>query len=367
MKKPDYNHSIINVTSTFLKHYGIDSPHKAIDSLSKELEGINHVIYILLDGLGVNVIKKHLHKNDALYRYMADEITSVFPPTTVAATTSVLSNKLPISSGHLGWVQYFKEEDTNLVVFMNTDYYTNEPQQENLKEKYLNYTNITTMIQNETGIESTIFFPSFQEGGSNSFHEEVERVLLKTHHTDKSFNYLYWTEPDLSEHKYGVYSKEVKDVLVHLNQDFTELIQNITNDTLVCLIADHGLTDVSEVELNDYSSITSLLTRKPSLEPRCVNFFIKEGKKELFKIEFNKLFKNDFQLYTKQEFLDTGLLGTTEKHRMVDSFLGDYIAIAKTDKMFIFDQSKGYKGHHAGLSEDEMIVPLIIYKKQENI
>ena len=40
---------------------------------------------------------------------------------------------------------------------------------------------------------------------------------------------------------------------------------------------------VSNIDLNDYPEIVDCLERNTSLEPRAVNFFIKDGKKEIFK------------------------------------------------------------------------------------
>ena len=58
------------------------------------------------------------------------------------------------------------------------------------------------------------------------------------------------------------------------------------------------------------------------------------------------------------------MFGEGIMHPLVPSFLGQFFAIATDKYMFKFAESKGYIGHHAGLSEDEMIVPLIIYTKK---
>jgi hypothetical protein len=363
---PDYNNSILNVTNSILKHYGVDVKYSTIPILDSELEkNYNHIIYILLDGLGVNVIKNHLKKADALQKYLKKEITSVFPPTTVAATDTVLSGLPPISNGHLGWVQYFKNEDTNLVVFQNKDFYTGKIFEEDLREKYLSFKKIYEQITDiNPHIPANEFFPSFREGGSKSFNEEIERVLLSTHNTDQSFNYVYWVEPDLSQHEYGVYSKEVKQIVKNLNTDFEDLISNITDDTLVICIADHGLTDVEETPLYDHKEVTDLLVRKTSLEPRATNFFVQDGKHKLFKENFNKAFSDKFKLLSKQEILDSKLFGEGPMHPMVNEFLGDFISIATSNYMFGLTDTKGYIAHHAGMSADEMIVPLIIYSKK---
>jgi predicted AlkP superfamily pyrophosphatase or phosphodiesterase len=366
LKYPDYNNSILNVSNSILRHYGVNIKYSTIPELDIELaNNYNHIIYILLDGMGVNVIKKHLNKKDALRKYLKREITSVFPSTTVAATDSVLSGLPPISSGYIGWVQYFQDEDTDLVIFLNNDYYTNEQYPENLKEKYLSFKTIHQQIKESSPhVETNEFFPSFRENGSNSFKEEIEKVLISTHNNDASFNYVYWTEPDLSEHLYGPNSSEVKQVMTNLNHDFEELIEEIPEDTLVICIADHGLTEIKEIPLYEYNDIMDLLVRNPSIEPRATSFFVKDGQHEIFKENFNKHFNEKFKLYTKQEILDSKLFGIGVPHPKVNEFIGDFFSISISEYMFIFNESKGYIGHHAGLSEDEMIVPLIMYSKK---
>jgi len=98
IKYPDYSNSIMNVSNTFLHYYGIETKHNGIQELEKQLESMpDHIIYILLDGLGANIVKKHLKDTDGLKKNMIKEITSVFPPTTVAVATSLLampSNKV---------------------------------------------------------------------------------------------------------------------------------------------------------------------------------------------------------------------------------------------------------------------------------
>jgi len=364
--KPDYTNSILNVTNTFLHHYKIQTPYKAIPILQEYLSpDIQHIVYILLDGLGANVVKEHLQDEDYLKKYMVREITSVFPPTTVAATDTVLSGLPPISSGYLGWVQFFPKENVNAIVFQNKDFYdASRSIETNLRDTYLDFEPITKQIEHKhKSIKTEIFFPNFIEGGSASFKEEIDKVLLTTHNTDQSFSYVYWTEPDLTQHKKGIHSEETKQVVQSLNQDFTELCENITEDTLLVLIADHGLTDVEELPLFSYEDVTSLFLRPPSIEPRATNFFIKEGQEEIFQERFNHHFKADYTLYTKEEFLQSKLLGEGFMHPMIDTFLGQFIAIAKTNKMFTLNRNSTYKAHHAGLSEDEMMVPLILYKK----
>ena len=369
LRRPDYNQSILNVSNTFLHHYGVETEYKGIKELEDKLQSntYNHIIYILLDGMGANIVNKHLTKEDALRKYMVKPITSVFPPTTVAATNSVLSGLPPISTGYLGWVQYFEEEQSDVAVFLNRDFYDASITFDHIvREKYLSYDNILVRSKAvNKDLHTSIIFPEYiEQGTAKSFDHGIEQVLMKTHNTDESFTYLYWVQPDLIEHQKGIYSDEVRDMLQSLNKSFESLIENITDDTLVVCIADHGLTDVEEINLFKYENIVKMLERKPSIEPRAINFFVKDEYKDAFPIEFNKEFKDIYNLFTKEDLLKAELFGKGVQHPCVDMFLGDYLAIAVDKYMLGINDKKIYKAHHAGLTEDEMMVPLIIYSKK---
>ncbi len=363
--RPDFDNSILNVSNSLLKYYNVapyHNTHPLVDDYLKTKP--NHIIYILLDGMGVNLLNK-LNNDASLKKFNKQTITSVFPPTTVAATNAVLSGKTPIETGYLGWVQYFKELDDEVVVFLNSGFYNHNKYDFEIRDRFLKYDNILKLAKDKNpDLHTNILFPKFiTPDGATSFQEEVERVLMITHNTDSSFNYLYWAEPDSTEHKFGATSKKSIDVLTKLNQGFEELIQNITEDTLVICIADHGLTDIEEIKFFEYDNLNNMLKRKPSIEPRAINFFVKEEYIDSFKEEFNKNFKEYYQLLTKEDLLSSEILGTGKKHELIDMFLGDYLAIAVNKYMFSVKEETSYKAHHAGLTSEEMEVPLILYKK----
>lgn len=366
IKYPDYTNSIMNVSNTFLQYYGIKTKHNGIKELEEKLESKpDHIIFILLDGLGANIVKKHLKDSDGLKKNMIKEITSVFPPTTVAATNSVLSGQPPLTTGYLGWVQYFEQENSDVTVFLNNDFYDPSIKFDyDVREKFLSYKSIVTQInEHRDDIDAGFILPKLIGGTTVSFKDAVEQVLVSTHNKDKSFTYLYWTNPDLTEHIYGINSKETIDTVKDLNRDYEDLISNIPDNTMVVTIADHGLTDVEEVFINKQETLMSYLKRKPSIEPRAINFFVKDGMLDKFKQEFNKHFEDSYMLLTTQELLDSNLLGFGKKHKLIDMFLGDYIGIAISNILFSLNGKKSYKAHHAGLLEDEMMVPLIVFQK----
>lgn len=146
-----------------------------------------------------------------------------------------------------------------------------------------------------------------------------------------------------------------------MERQVQELCRELQN-TIVIVTADHGHMDSKGAALVDYPKITECLVRMPSIEPRALNLFVKEEKKEQFLYEFQKEFGSKFLLWTKEQVLENNLFGTGEEHPNFRGMLGDYIAIA-VDDLSIYntrEEADFFIGVHAGLTEDELIIPLIV-------
>ena len=137
------------------------------------------------------------------------------------------------------------------------------------------------------------------------------------------------------------------------------------NDTIIFVVADHGHLNEEDIFLKDYPDILKCLKRVPSIEPRATAFFIKDGKKEEFENLFNKYFSEYFNLYTKEEVIDSKLFGDGEENPKFRSELGDYLAISHTKKAFISDGDYPLYSQHAGYTDDEIYIPLIVIDTNE--
>ena len=95
--------------------------------------------------------------------------------------------------------------------------------------------------------------------------------------------------------------------------------------------------------------------------------FIRDEAHQEFLDYYHKNLKDKFILMTKSEIFYENLLGFGKKHPKLDSFIGDYILIAKSDEYFMMSLLDKFKGHHAGLTEEEIEIPLILfYKPKKN-
>lgn len=361
---PDYNNCIANLANSILKKFGIDEGRETLHLLDSYLEKeYENIVVILLDGMGQSIMDRNLEKDGFFRTHLAGIYSSVFPPTTVAATTSVMSGLNPCEHGWLGWDCYYPQVDKNVTVFFNVESGTENPAANyNVAWKFCGYENIADKI-NAAGGKAYNVAP-FVEPFPDGFEKICAQIKNLCETPGQKYIYSYWNEPDGVMHQKGCYGEDAKQVLLLLEEQIRQLSDELDN-TLIIVTADHGHMDSKGVAITDYPRIMECLVRLPSIEPRALNLFVKEDKKEQFEREFLKEFGDKFLLWTKQKVLDTNLFGMGKEHIYFRDMLGDYLAIA-IDDLTIFntrEEAEHFISVHAGLTEDEMTIPLIVIEK----
>ena len=212
---PDYSNNLVNLMNSIRRFYNLDLTNTTLKSADRILDKskYNKIVLILLDGMGTKIIDKHLKDSSFFKTHKIQDLTSTFPSTTVAATTCVRSTYTPIETGYLGWHQYLKDIDKDLIVFNNKEYYTNNLFPFNPFKKDMPYKTLSKQL-NEKGIDSVEIFPNLNEKNTikcKSFNSFIRNILK--YNKSKSFIYAYWGEPDSSLHKYGTDSKKITKIL----------------------------------------------------------------------------------------------------------------------------------------------------------
>lgn len=100
--------NLINVSNSILKSMDVKPLNNSLKELDKLFlqKRYKNIVLLLYDGLGSIVLDKYLSEGDFLLKNKICNISSVFPATTVAATTSVLTGLEPSEHGwlRLGYV-----------------------------------------------------------------------------------------------------------------------------------------------------------------------------------------------------------------------------------------------------------------------
>lgn len=362
--KNNYNECLTNLACSIQKYFGLEYKHNTLDYIDEILENKKpkNIVTILCDGMGSNIMDRILEKDSFLIKNRIKSITTVFPATTVAATTSILTGLNPIESGMLGWFMYYKDIDEVITTFIGSRQTDKEyrPLKEAIeyRNKHMKETTIMDSLNSETNYKGYPLFP-FGKNPYKDINDMFNIIESICNESGKKYIYAYNPEPDSSMHELGCDSNEVKKIIVNLNDAIEELSKKI-KDTIIFVVADHGHINVENIDLNNYPDIVECLSKNTSLEPRTINFFIKEEKKKEFERLFNKYFSSDFDLYTISDVIESKLFGDGEENEIIRDSLGDYLAIAKTNKTLIYRGFEELKSQHAGYTDDEIYVPLIV-------
>lgn len=378
IKFPDYNHCILNTITSILKHYNVNTNHNSLEVLDNKLsKKYKNVVLLILDGMGEHILK-NISPNGFFSKNEVDCITSVFPSTTTAALTTYYSGKPPYESGWIAWSQYFKEYGRAVDMLSHKESYKGESLKDahvDVFKTIVNYEPIFYQIEKSSpDVKAYEIMPSYSDKRAkrsikaDTVEELTENIEMLCSTNDRKFIMAYCDNPDGIMHKYGTDSIEAREFLLD-TENKTERMCNKLDDTIVIISADHGHLNIENPHsILDYPEILECLYMPASFESRALTFWVKEKMKDIFVERFNNIFKDEFLLMSKNEFVEQKhLLGYGNKHPKVDDFVGNFVAISISNSMInletlLADGKKLKKSTHCGLTKEEMEVPLIIYE-----
>lgn len=374
---PDYEHCILNTITSILKYYNIETMNKSLKSLDEILEKkYRNIIFIILDGMGEHILT-HISPSGFFKEHQIDKVTSVYPSTTTAALTTYYSGKAPYETGWIAWSQYFKEYGRAVDMLSHMESYnhtTLKDTREDVFKTIVNYKTVFEQIEENVNVKAYEIMPTYSDRRAkrtikaDSIDEIIDNIEMLVKNPDEKFIMAYCDNPDGLLHKYGTDSVEAFDFVKKAEDKISKMCGKIPNDTVVIISADHGHKNIKESHsILDYPDLQECFIMPPSLESRCVTFWIKPDMKEEFVKRFNEKFENKFWLMSKDEFLEKNMLGIGKKHKKIDDFLGDYVALSVSDEIIVLETKLApgkevKKSTHCGLTKEEMEVPVIVVK-----
>ena len=118
--KVNYQECLVNLANSIRKYYGLPLHHASLSYIDELLEKKKPqtVLLFLFDGMGTRNLEKIMPEDSFFRKNIYKEITSVYPPTTTAATTSVRTGMTPMEHGFMGWNTYIEELDKTITLFL---------------------------------------------------------------------------------------------------------------------------------------------------------------------------------------------------------------------------------------------------------
>ncbi len=384
MIQPNYeNGSIINLVSSVTQAMGNNSiHHKPLPFIESDfISSKKNVVFIVLDGLGYTFLKEQ--GNSFFSKHLVGNCTSVFPSTTATAITSFMTGMSPAQHAVTGWFVYLKELGTISAilpfkpryggeVFSKSDIYAKDIfRQSTIFE---NLTRKSYTLTNDYIINSD--YTKFYSKGSTSVaykKENIENFVMNLmcivqDTPEEKFIYAYWPTFDAIAHKNGIHSLNCKNHSQELAKALENFVYSISNtNSIVIITADHGLIDGEKdklIDIEQHPKLKETLVMPLSGDPRAAYCYVRQGMAGIFEEYVKEHLADVCSIYKSSELVEKHFYGLDEPDPKLWDRIGDYVLIPK-ENYVIKDKVLGesphqHTGHHGGLSEDEMYVPVIM-------
>ncbi len=395
---PNYDgFGISNLPDTFAKILGCSGDRPLdIDYVYSAADSSESLIFLLLDGFGYNLIKSALAKSSlpSFERVTKDAffvpITSVFPSTTSAATTTLHTGLTPQEHGIVGYTMYLAEIGAIAQMLRFTPILGRESLFD------LGF-NPETFIGSETiherfqrsGINSSLYISSYivdsglsrisNRGAEPYPHLTASDMFVQLRRNlergIRGFHFAYFASPDTIAHAKGPdteeYASEVDAIFYSLERELlSKLGGTIGKRTSIIISADHGLVNINPDMIVDYSEhaeLRKMLKVPPTGDSRAVYLHTKEGQAQNVKEYFETRLSGTFHVSDSNYMLNAGFFGRGRVKKELSDRIGDLTAIPKSESIAVDNSDlngrvEPYPGRHGGLSENEMLVPLIVRK-----
>ncbi|MBB5252859.1 alkaline phosphatase family protein [Sulfurisphaera ohwakuensis] len=314
---------------------------------------------ILLDGLGYNMLKSVGLESE-------NKITTVFPSTTSTVLTTLFTAQLPGEHGILGYNTLSKRLGgiANALRFTYPAIGNRDTVTENIKfsSAFPNVKSYLTEVKDKKtaevipkGIDNTEFtLATHGKVSTTKTYVTYWDALYEFSNILQDYDFVYFYIPDIDTlaHKYGPSSLPVKQAIKEIFEGVRQIALH-HQDYIFVITADHGHVEASShILLNQDTELLDMLYLPPYGDSRALFF----------------LTKFDLKTYLYHKYPELKVFEKVDFERLVgaENINADFIAVPSDNKAYIYsfkDQTDDYaklKGHHGGLSEDEMYVPLVI-------
>lgn len=396
---PDYaGGSIANVPATMAYMLGV--PLNGLPSLPaalwQPLGAVKRVVLLTLDGFGWNLFRARQELVTAVSQRatITNQLTSIFPSTTVAALSSLWTGSAPAQHGLVGLKLFFPEfavsagmldfsplfykaHDALVDAGLNPETFLQHP---GVGEQ-LGQAGIPTYAFKGKEIVNSVLSKMHGRGVTESFGVVSfadmlvqMRELMDKRAGERLFINAYWPTIDSISHYHTwqgtAVAAEVRAVFNQLQVDFFDALSDAARqDTAFFIVADHGqeLTPLSQqIFLPDHPQLEKLLFMRPTGEPRVMYLYTKHGCHEAAIDYINTKLGHAMTAVSAQEALQAGLLGPEPFAANVADRIGDVVAIMRGGYTLFPEQEREWAhkmiGRHGGLTHAEMQVPWLGFR-----
>jgi predicted AlkP superfamily pyrophosphatase or phosphodiesterase len=309
----------------------------------------------------------------------------VCPSTTACALTSVATGEWPARHGVTGWFSYFAERELSVVPLPFQERFTGRP----LVEMGLTTGEVfpvpafqTRMAEHRqlTLLPLTISqtaYARYSRGGTHGigynsiahgFDELIEHVRAAKRPT---YTHLYIPDIDSRCHHFGVEHPTVGPLVAEIDAHLSRMADALAGKARIVVTADHGLIDVppvNHISVAVGDEMLEMLRVPFSGDARMPIFHVKPGRQREFEALFEDRYGDRFALVPMGEAERMHLFGPYGFEGVARGRFGDYagVALKPVTMHYVVPQAvtgvqkPPFVAQHAGLSPEEMWIPVIV-------
>lgn len=398
---PHYDgYSLVNLPSSACRWLGV--PEFGSAPLAAEIQNLyprtfQHLILLLVDGLGMNALEKALRDatHDADYAVWGEiaaqgalaPLTSITPSTTAAALTTLWTGRAPAGHGVMAYEVWLKEYGliANMILHAPASYSGDTGSLRRAGFDPETFLPVPTLgphlarhgvrahaFQHQaiarSGL-STMLLPGVEVMPFRSLGDlwvTLDALLDGSTH-ERTYTYIYWGDLDEHAHRFGPEDTRVGLELANFSRQLGYFLRRRAarsrQDTLLLITADHGhlhTPKLPQYELRNHPDLLDCLVMLPSGEARLPFVYLRPGCEERFLRYLESAWPGEFTVIPSGQAIKSGLFGPGEVYRRVPERAGDFLVVPRGGGYWWFaNRDNPLLGRHGGMSRTEMLVPLL--------
>jgi predicted AlkP superfamily pyrophosphatase or phosphodiesterase len=361
-----------------------DSPTLAPEILPPSLlDGAERIALVLVDGLGMRRLERQLDADPSLaLRDLVKQgggawgtITSVAPSTTTAALATVCTGLAPGEHGVLGYrmllpwlgrvanVIQFVDVRDGTPIGVPPETLLDSPTIFDRLRRAGTEAHVVTRSDYLGSELSRMLHAGAEMHGYEGLGEMGARLRRVISRPGKRFAFCYWDLIDVVSHGRGSNTPEVDEELALLDRALSRAFKGGDGKTLVIVTADHGHSDWSpraETYIDEIPALAKTLSLPAAGDSRFLYLYTDDASAARKAAE--KQLPSVAALLPRERAIKEGLFGANGVKGEYAARIGDLVVIPSGNHSY--RQTRPLGGHtmlgrHGGLSDEEMLVPLI--------
>ncbi|HEV2293320.1 MAG TPA: alkaline phosphatase family protein [Tepidisphaeraceae bacterium] len=381
-EQPNVVH-LVRALATLTGVSEIESP-PATRGIADVIGAADHLIFVLCDGLGMNTLARLPQQSSFLARHYKMTLNATCPSTTACALTSIATASYPNQHGVTGWFTHLPELEITILPLPFVERFSKQW----LTERGLRPEDLFPLRAIEarmshqpiTLLPAPIMdtsFARYSRGhtrglGYRSIPHAIDKIIAHINGAKgPTYTHLYLPDIDTVCHHLGVEHPNVVNVVMRIDAELDRLSAALGERARVVVSADHGLIDVltsDQAFLTDADPMLAMLRVPPTGDARMPIFHVKPDLREQFVDLFGERYGDRMILLETGEAERLELFGPGKMAQRVRPRFGDFIAIPYRRATLAYGPvsvpgaapAAPYIGQHAGLSPEEMRVPLCV-------